>query len=183
MTKEQITKRLTQIAYAFATVFYITIGIVAFIFAKPENGGNIDFLATLILLSSVPHLLIYVIDRKKQTYLIIGLVGIVFGVLFLATDVFDPDSICMVWGAIDICRGTTEIISVAPHVKKNKAELIEIAISLGDIAIGILLIIHMSNGIVLHLIYLGIEFLISGTKNIVDYFVEKKRYAKRPDNN
>jgi len=183
MMNERASKRITKIIYVFSIVFYLTIGTIAFVFAKPENGGNIDFLATLILLSSAPHLLIYAIDRKKQTYLIIGLVGIVFGVLFLATDVFDPDSVCMVWGAIDICRGTTEIISVAPHVKKNKAELIEIAISLGDIAIGILLIIHMSNGFVLHLIYLGIEFLISGTKNIVDYFIEKKRYAKRPDNN
>lgn len=180
---ETTSKRISQIIYIFSIVFYLTIGTIAFIFAKPENGGNVNFLGTLILLSSVPHLLIYLIHRERQSYLIIGLVGIVFGTIILSTNVFDPDIVCMVWGAIDICRGATEIITIAPHVKHNKFEFIEIAVSTGDIVIGILLCIHMSNGIVLHLIYLGIEFFISGTKNIADYFIGKKRNVKRTDNN
>ena len=183
MMKEKTSKTIAQLVYLFSIVFYITIGIIAFVFAKPENGENVKFLGTLILLSSVPHLLIYIIDRKKQTYLIIGLVGIVFGITILATDVFSPDVVCMVWGAIDICRGTTEIISVAPRVKQNKAELIEILVSIGDIVIGIVLCVHMSGGIVLHLVYLGIEFVISGAKNIVDYFVERKKHVKGTNNN
>ena len=183
MMSENVSKRIAQIIYIFSIIFYLTIGIIAFVFAKPENGGNVKFLGTLILLSSVPHLLIYIIDRNKQTYLIIGLVGVVFGVTILATDVFSPDVVCMVWGAIDICRGTTEIISVAPNVRKNKLELIEILVSIGDIVIGILLCVHMSGGIVLHLVYLGIEFVISGAKNIVDYFVERKKHVKGTNNN
>ena len=180
---ENVSKRIAKIIYIFSIIFYLTIGIIAFVFAKPENGENVKFLGTLILLSSVPHLLIYIIDRNKQTYLIIGLVGVVFGVTILATDVFSQDVVCMVWGAIDICRGTTEIISVVPNVRKNKLELIEILVSVGDIVIGILLCVHMSGGIVLHLIYLGIEFIISGAKNIVDYFVERKKHVKGTNNN
>lgn len=183
MMNGTVSKRITQIIYVFSIVFYLTIGTVAFVFAKPENGGNVKFLGTLILLSSVPHLLIYLIHRDRQSYLIIGLVGIVFGIIILSTNVFDPDIVCMVWGAIDICRGTTEIIVVAPNIKHNKFEFLEIAVSLGDIGIGILLCIHMSDGIVLHLVYLGIEFLIGAAKNIADYFIEKKRHAKRTDNN
>ena len=165
--------KIERIIYIFSIVYYLAIGIFVFIIFNQNFAENVNFLGTLIILSSVPHLLIYFIDRRRLTYLIIGLVGLAFGILFIATEQFDPDQVCMVWGCIDICRGSTEIISIVPHLRKHKIEWIEIAISLGDIIIGTLLIIHMAGGIKLHLIYLAIEFVISGGKNIFEFVYER----------
>ena len=178
-------KLLVNIVYSFAVIFYVAIGIFAIVISPQRFESQKFILALLILLSSVPHILIYIINRTKVSYLVIGLVGIAFGSFFLATDVFDANQICMIWGVIDICRGLTEIINVAPTIRKNKKEIIEIVISTGDIVVGVLLILHRADGLQLHLIYLGIAFLVTAAKLVTEYFVEvrRRRRAKRANNN
>lgn len=173
-----------SIVYLFSIIYYLGIGIWVIVLAAIQATITIELLGTLIILSSVPHILIYMVNRTKKSYLVIGFVGIVFGILFLTSQIFNIDQICMVWGCIDICRGVTEIINVAPTVKKNRAEFIEIAISIGDIVIGVLLCIHLSNGMTLHLSYLSAAFIITAAKSIAEYIIERKRkHAKRIDNN
>ena len=166
---------LTNIVYSFSVIFYLVIGIGVFTISHYDFSDKTVLLSVLIMLSSVPHLLIFIANRQKKSYLIIGLVGIAFGILFMATDIFTADEICMIWGVIDICRGTTEIINVAPTVMKNKVEFVEIAISVGDIVIGVLLCIHMADGLQLHLIYLGIAFIITAIKTVAEFFAERYR--------
>ena len=174
----------TNIVYSFSIIFYLVIGVGVLTISHFDFSERIPLLSALILLSSVPHILIYAANREKKSYLIIGLVGTAFGILFLSTDLFDADEICMIWGVIDICRGLTEIINLAPTVRKHKIELIEIAISLGDIVVGILLCIHLTHGTKLHLIYLGIAFLITAVKNITEYvFIKRKEKNESSDNN
>lgn len=173
----------SNIVYWFSAVFYLAMGVVAFTISHLDYTERIVLLSILILLSSVPHLLIYLANREKKSYLIIGLVGIAFGILFLSTDLFDADEICMIWGCIDICRGLTEIINVAPSVRKHKIEWVEIVISLGDIVVGVLLCLHLSDGLRLHLIYLGIAFVISAIKLIFEYFVQRGHKIDEGSNN
>lgn len=175
---------LTNIVYTFSIIFYLVIGIGVLTISHFDYTERTVLLSTLIILSSVPHILIYIANRAKTSYLIIGLVGTAFGILFLCTDLFDADEICMIWGVIDICRGLTEIVNIAPTVRKHKIELIEIAISLGDIIVGTLLCIHLTHGTKLHLIYLGIAFLITAVKNITEYiFIRRKEKNESSDNN
>jgi len=173
-----------DIVYSVLILFYIAIGAFVLAISGRDFSDKNILLGILIILSSVPHILIYIINKKKTSYLIIGLVGTAFGILFLATkDLFIDDQICMVWGCIDICRGTTEIVNIAPTVKKHKSELVEIVISLGDIAVGVLLCIHMRGGIKLHLIYLGIAFLITAAKNVTELIIERRKEREGSNNN
>lgn len=175
---------LKNVVYLFATVFYIAIAVWAFTISADDFSNKRMLLAFLIILSSVPHILIFVVNRKKISYLVIGLVGTALGIVFLTTgDLFSADQICMIWGCLDICRGTTEIINRVPEVKHYKGELFEIAISTGDIIIGVLLCIHMAHGLQLHLIYLGIAFVLSALKNINDLILERIENAKSTDSN
>lgn len=176
-------KLIKNIIYSFSVIFYLVIGIGVLIISNYDFSDRIVLLSVLIILSSVPHLLIYFADREKKTYLIIGLVGIAFGILFLVTDIFNADEICMIWGCIDICRGLTEIISVAPSLRKHKLEWIEIAVSLGDIVIGVLLCIHLSDGLQLHLTYLGVAFFILALKIMVEYVINKISKKDEGSNN
>lgn len=176
--------KLAKIISLILVVFYVAIGILAIVLSTRDLSDRNSVLAILIMLSSVPHIAIYIMHPERKSFLIIGLVGTAFGILILTNiNMFTDDQICMIWGCIDICRGLTEIIIVAPHVKKNKLELIEIAVSTGDIVIGVLLCIHMLHGIRLHLIYLSIVFFISAIKNVYDFFMERKINAQRTDNN
>jgi len=173
-----------DIVYSVLILFYIAIGAFVLAISGRDFSDKNILLGILIILSSVPHILIYIINKKKTSYLIIGLVGTAFGILFLATkDLFIDDQICMVWGCIDICRGTTEIVNIAPTVKKHKSELVEILISLGDIVVGVLLCIHMLGGIKLHLIYLGIAFLITAAKNVTELIIERRKEREGSNNN
>lgn len=180
---EELSTIRSRIVYIFSLIYYLVIGVAAIVIAFVDLSDAKVALSILILLSSVPHFLIYLLDRHKLSYLIIGFVGLAFGILFLAVPAFDADQICMVWGCIDICRGLTEIINVAPTLKEDKREIIEILISIGDIVIGTLLIIHMSDGLQLHLMYLGIAFLLTAAKNVAELILEHKDEKKRINNN
>ena len=173
---------LTDIVYYCSILYHLIIGIFVLIISNRNLDDKIILLGVLIILSSVPHILIYFINKTKKTYLLIGLVGLAFGILFLSTDLFTDDQICMVWGCLDICRGLTEIATIVPEAKNNKFEIVEIFISTGDIVIGILLCIHLANGLHLHLLYLGIAFLITVLKDIVELIVVNTN-AKRVNNN
>ena len=176
-------KVFSTIAYFFSIVFYIIVGILVIIISNQTIGDERlkMTLGILMLLSSVPHFLIYFI-HGKLSYFIIGIVGTAFGTMSLASDIFEPEQICMVWGCLDICRGLTEIVSIAPTLKHHKSEIIEILISTGDIVVGVLLCIHLVHGLKLHLTYLAIAFLITAVKYIVEYVFEKRNEAKGSDN-
>ena len=170
-------KLFVNIIYSISVVFYVVIGAGVLTIASYDFTEKTVLLSVLILLSSIPHILLYLIN-KNNSYLIIGLVGLAFSILFLTvreTDLFTADHICMIWGVIDICRGLTEIINVLPKVKKHKIELIEIGVSLGDIVIGTLLCIHLTHGTRLHLIYLAIAVFIIAAKTVFEYIFEKVR--------
>ena len=175
-----------NIIYSFSVIFYVVIGIGVLTIASYDFSERTILLSVLILLSSIPHFLLFCIN-KNYSYLVIGLVGLAFSVLFLTvheTGLFTADHICMIWGVIDICRGITEIVNTLPKVKKHKIELIEIGVSLGDIVIGTLLVIHMSDGTKLHLIYLAIAFFIIAAKTVFEYLSEKgKRKENEGSNN
>lgn len=175
--------RFADIAYIFSIVFYLVIGLWVIIIAHQNFSHNVDFLGILIILGSVPHILFYIINRTKISYLILGLIGIAFGILFITTDIFEPDHVCMIWGCIDICRGVGEIINVAPNVKKQKEEWLEIAISVGDIVIGVLLCIHLAGGLPVHLIYFGVAFVVSGLKNSAELITKRIKNGKGNSDN
>lgn len=184
-TKSAITYQ--KIVYIFSIVFYLAVGLVVIglltggEFKQPEL-----ILPILIILGSVPHILIFSADRKRVSYLVIGLVGLSFGILFLCTkdtELYNVDEVCMVWGVIDICRGTTEIVNIAPRLRHRKVgDFIEIGISTGDIVVGILLCIHLQGGLTLHLIYLATAFFITVVKNVAELFLARKRNVESSDN-
>lgn len=176
-----------KIVYIFSIVFYLAVGsVVVGLLAAGEFKQPELILPILIILGSVPHILIFSADRTRISYLVIGLVGLSFGILFLCTkdsDLYNVDEVCMTWGVIDICRGTTEIVNIAPHLKHKKVgDIVEVAISTGDIVVGILLCIHLQEGLTLHLIYLATAFFITVIKNVVELILTRKRNAESSNN-
>ena len=166
------SKEFTRVLTIISILFHLLVGIIVFIIAFQQFEVTPLILGLLIAVGSLPHIMLFARDVRKHSFLVIGLVALIFAIIAMASDLFSVNQVCVIWGAIDIARGVTEIIDSAPKIRKEKLELIEIAVSLGDIVIGILLCLHMEEGLQLHLIYFGIAFVIISIRYLVGLFLD-----------
>lgn len=178
-----------NILYLLLVVCYIAIGVFVLIFANDAREKNNEILGTLILLSSVPHLLIFVVqgglkNSRKYPYLAFAIIGIVIGIVAMSKREMQLDKICIMWGVFDICRSSFETADTIPEIKEHKwLEFVELVLSLGEIAIAILLIIDEFEGIKLHLTYFAAVFLISAVKRIADNLIGNLPHEKSSNRN
>lgn len=172
-------KLIRKILTVILLIFYLGVGIFTIAFAS-EGGDNLQtakYLGLLVLLSSIVHIILYFIhegykNKDKMFYLILGLIGLSLGIVFMVNKNATVEEICLYWGILDVVRGSVEMAHSIPEVKENKLQILEVAISLGDIILGILLCINRGSGITAHLIYLGIAFIVTAIKIVVDYVIE-----------
>ena len=62
----------TNIVYSFSIIFYLVIGVGVLTISHFDFSERTPLLSALIILSSVPHVLIYAANREKKSYLIIS---------------------------------------------------------------------------------------------------------------
>lgn len=176
MNKNHIVLKIFKSIFA---LYYLAIAIIIFIFLNNPNFVNThSYFASLVLAGSIPHLVIYFMNNgfrsaQKSGFLIVGIVGVALGFIFEFSETMTINQICMYWGILDICRGAIEISDTLPHLKHNKLEIIELVVSTGDIALGILLCIHLEEGIKLHLTYFAIAFVLYAVKMVIEYIFQK----------
>ena len=181
--------RKINILYLALVVLYLAIGIFVLVFSNESHEKNNTILGVLILLSSIPHLIIFVSQGGlkhggKYPYLFFSLIGIGVGLAAIIDKNISLDKICVIWGCFDICRASFEISDIIPEIKEHKwLELIELVISVGEIVIAVLLIIDEFEGIRVHLLYFGIVFIVSAVKRVLDYLMSYIDHAKSIDNN
>ena len=180
--------KLLNILYLLLVFCYIGIGIFVLFYSNEQREKNNVILGLLILLSSVPHFFIYVVNggrknEKKYPYLAFALLGLTIGIVTICIPTISLAKVCVMWGAFDLCRSSFEICDVIPELKKHEwIELVELVLSLGEIVIAVLLIIDEFEGIRLHLIYFGIVFIVSGVKRIVENFIKDYEIEKSSNN-
>lgn len=181
MIKNKLFQNISKLIFI---LYYVAIGIVILAFLNnKEFLENNRYLGFLIMAGSIPHLLIYFVEgglfsKTKTSILIIGIIGFALSFVFVFSDTMTIEEICLYWGILDICRGAIEIGETLPHCKHDKLEYIEIAISIGDIVLGILLCIHLAHGLKLHLIYFAIAFFMYALKIVVAYLINYSNSKK-----
>lgn len=163
------------LSYAVIGVFTITFAYTSLFDADPHL-----LCGVFILITSFIHVILYFYQKgykslDKGFLLIIGLIGIALGIVFIVNKDITLENMCFYWGILDIVRGALEIAHIVPQVKNNKLYIVEIVLSSGDIVLGILLCIHLSQGLQVHLTYLGIAFLVSAFNQIVNLIIRKKK--------
>ena len=178
--------RKINILYLALVVLYLAIGVFVLVFSNEGHEKNNTILGVL---SSIPHLLIFVLQGGlksggKYPYLFFSLIGISVGLAAIIDKSISLDKICVIWGCFDICRASFEISDAITEIKEHKwLELIELVISVGEIVIAVLLIIDEFEGIRVHLLYFGVVFIVSAVKRILNYVMSHIDYAKSIDNN
>ena len=156
------------------------VGIVALIFSAQdyELDSSKAFLGWAMLLSGIPYLFIYIIEKgfknfNKSSYFIFGLVSLCMGIVFMTGEI-SIELIWVIWGIFDIIRGAFELRDIIPETKENKLEILEMVAIIGDIVLGILLCAHLKHGIPVHLIYMGLSYFMISTKKILDIALFKE---------
>ena len=162
-----------KILLIITIIAYIDIGVLALIFHNADIITSKYFIGGAIIVSNLPIVLVYLAheyyrEYSKIPYMVFVLGSIVIGVLFILSNSISLPAMCITWGAFDIARALYEAYDAATEFKGNKFELIEIAVAIGEIVFGILLIIHLSHGIPVHLIYLGISSFLIAIKYSID---------------
>lgn len=166
MKKEKILLIVT-------VVLLVAIGVLAIVFNNASFILSKYFLGTAIIVANLPLILIYLSheyyrEYSKIPYLVFILGSIVIGVLILLSNSLTLIAICITWGIFDIAKGAYEAFDATLELEENKFEIIEIAAAIGEIVFGILLIVHLTHGIPVHLIYLGIGSFLVAIKYTID---------------
>lgn len=139
--------------------------ILCFIFAGKEKqtfaGGlymGIIFIvmAVAMFLNALTELKV---DKKKTIALPISIINFATGLIFIFSNL-DVNTMCFIWGLLDIISSSLLIYEKVSVIKQNKLNILKIIVYIGEITFGVLLCIKMEGGIRGHLIFLGISLIL-----------------------
>lgn len=136
-------------------------------------------LSIILMIGGVAKIVDYIGGHKiKHEFnfdIVFGIVGIVLGIIVLAKSM-DIKTICILWGVLEILEGAFEIQHLVVVIKnKNYLGFLSLACAILDIVFGTLLCIHTEEDITVHLIVVGVVFIISAITQVIETIIEHKR--------
>ena len=162
---------LIQIIRWFIVIAFLVSGILVITLRHTQNIEDTIILGVILLVVGVVRLLTFFLSKLKENpkdvTLVSGITAIVLGIVFLVSN-YDLSALCLAWGVAEIILSTIEIVHKSFEVKENKLSLIEIAVSTGTLVFGILLCIHNTEGLNVHLIYLSISLLLTALYEVLE---------------
>lgn len=161
------------------SIVYIIVGILVLIF----NTRIYDYLHYVIggiyLALSFEGLLYDIFTKKyrvEHNHIGNSLIGIALSLLII----IHPDFylVCIVWATISLLKGGKEISEAIYHIVNSKAKkysIISLLEALAMVALAILLMENPHHHVKMHIIILGIEFILEGIRRILH--VLETKYA------
>ena len=155
---------LIQIARWFVVLAFLVSGILVITLRHTRDIEDTIILGSILLMVGSVRILTYFFAKLHESpqdiSIVSGISAIVLGIVFLVSE-YDLSSLCLAWGVMEIILPLVEIMQNVFNVKKNKLLFVEIAVCLGTLVFGILLCIHSTEGLNVHLIYLSISLLLT----------------------
>ena len=154
-------------------VIFIAVGIFTLVYSYSQKGNYVAISLGLSLsITSIAKNLYYGLKNNKDIYDIvafyIAIIGIVIGTLFLCILSMNIELMCQIWGIYEIVNSIVEIVFHCQFIKSKRTTVIELLISLAEIIFGILLCIHLKEGIHVHLIFLSITCFLNADVILLD---------------
>ena len=166
--REEIKKRSEFVQKIIFVLYCLFCGCTMMVFSILGYTAERVSLGILFLLASVFHIYeFHHYNRKKiagTIYFVLSIAGISLGVWTLIDSNLELWVVCLVFGIMDVLSGILEIITNAIVLKKPfnlRTNITEYCISTADVIFGVLLIISLEKGLLVHIVYLAIVFLIN----------------------
>ncbi len=171
-------KNINFIFELLVPAFYLAAGIVVIILGiKHQEEYMPILLGSLLIAGSFCRLYKFMVNRHffdvHNIDLSFSLISIAMGFIFIFTD--DITLVCLIWGIYEIINGGIELSTDLREVPDNGLMWVSVFISLGEIVFGTLLCIHKEEGILLHLLFMGITFILTGALVIVELIHNHKK--------
>lgn len=111
-------------------------------------------------------------NRLKQHEAIVNPLLIVLGFIYMIVRA-DASVVCITYGIIDIIDGILGVVFRSLQLKGHKLALVEVALSIGDIVFGTLLVIEGLHGLRVHLIFLTITVGMYILIEVLEPYIDK----------
>ena len=138
-------------------------GITVLLLRHFANGYDKYLLGTTLIVSGTAKLIIYYLNKghknPRNITIISSGVMIALGALFFISN-RDMEMLCFGWGVTEIVLGLIEVYIDLLEVKEDKIAILELVVNATTIVFGALLCINLSNGLTVHLIFLGISLIL-----------------------
>ena len=170
-------KVIDIILNSIVIILFLGAGIFTLVMKATNDEFDGIILGTILIVAGVAKIISYFLRKgfKHPTNitLVTGIVMIVLAVIFFL-DKFDLVSLCLAWGIMEIIIGLTELQVDLFAARKDKWAIGEIVIDLGGITFGVLLTIHLEEGLHAHLIFMGISFILYAALYAIELVRELK---------
>lgn len=164
-------KLLAKLISIISPIAFLVLGIVILALTN-HNQASLDsiFLGVVLLLSGGTSIITYFALKRwksKSFELAVGCILFALGFVFMFSNL-DIKYLIFLWGLLEIIKSSFEIQINLKEIKDNKLSILNVILSIAEVVFGVLLCVHIEEGIKLHLIFLGISFIITA----IDYELE-----------
>lgn len=161
------------ILFFFASLGMLLFGVI------PGQYNNV-IIAGVILLSAIPHVVIFMLgnrfkDPLKVTDFVFIFVSILIGIIFSQVNKAPLKAIIVVWCIYDLLRATYHLFDSIIEIRYNKLEIIEMIADGIELLFVILLMIFGEQFISVRLILTSVSLFIIGVKFTVDLIISSIR--------
>lgn len=168
------TSRIVQIILnCLIIAIFLAAGAVILILRHFAYEYDVVLLGTILLISGAARAVVYFINKgykhPRDITLISSIIMIGLGVVYIVSKK-DVEVLCFGWGIMEIVLGSIESYIDTLQIKdKEYIAWFELVLNVTTVVFGILLCMHLSEGLTLHIIFLGISLLLYGTIALIKF--------------
>ena len=142
---------------------FLTSGITVLLLRQFADDYNRILLGTTLLVAGIVKFIIYFLNKgyknPRNITIITSIIMIALGIIFFASKK-EVEMLCFGWGVVEIVLGLIEVYIDILEIREDKIAILEMVINTATIVFGVLLCIKLSDGLSVHLIFLGISLIL-----------------------
>lgn len=185
MTTELNAKYILFRKISFITYCFL-IGVALVVFSILDYPVQEVNLGILFILTAAFHYIEFEkhikIPAARYIYAALAVIGVVLGFVSIFYEPLELWTVCLIFGIMDTASGLIEIFTnavILDKTFKNPISFVEFAISIADIFFGIILIIKLEAGLLVHILYIAAVFFINGIIAIIELIHHKRKHEQK----
>lgn len=171
------SKLLSSILNIFSISIYMIAGIVIILFFRDGVTFDNQIIGWVLIVTAVIRITRALMEKgtidERPYELAIPMIHLGFGFVALFAHLPMSDLV-LYWGFIEIASSSIEMIMAVRIVRKNVLHILNVLINVVEFVFGILLCVHLEEGITIHLIITGSLFITIALEEIILMVLESR---------
>ena len=173
--------------FLLTLITFVGIGVAFLYYGFSHTSFDSLFIGILLVVSSIPSILLYFLlnsykSPRKMPYVVLSVSLFTCGLVFIIAPEISLDHASLLWGILDILISAFVIIDAFVEIKDNKIKISEMIIGAINLVFGVLLCIHLGEGVSTHLIVMGFIYIVKAIRSIFELMLALKQLKKNQSN-